>query len=166
MRALGFFGFRGRTGRARFWLGVAILAPSLVALFIGLYAYSMSFPGAYENGGPTPWPSDPVGIALAILWFAGLAAVLIGGLAVTIRRLHDRDKAWWWIAPFVVVPNALYAGAQYLMETTEGQGNALPFLLEFGYAALTIWALIELGLLRGTPGDNPYGPDPLAGPSP
>jgi uncharacterized membrane protein YhaH (DUF805 family) len=160
MRALGFFSFRGRTGRAGFWLGAAILAPSLVALFIILYAYSMSFPGAYENGGPTPWPSDPLGMALAIAWFAALAAVLIGSLAVTIRRLHDRGKAWWWIVPFVVLPNALYAGAQYLMETTESPGNAVPFLLEFGYAALTLWALIELGFLRGSHDDNPYGPDP------
>jgi uncharacterized membrane protein YhaH (DUF805 family) len=28
--------------------------------------------------------------------------------------------------------------------------------------ALTVWALIELGLLRGTSGLNDYGPDPLA----
>jgi uncharacterized membrane protein YhaH (DUF805 family) len=27
--------------------------------------------------------------------------------------------------------------------------------------AISIWALVELGFLRGTPGPNQYGPDPL-----
>jgi uncharacterized membrane protein YhaH (DUF805 family) len=29
--------------------------------------------------------------------------------------------------------------------------------------AISVWALVELGFLRGTPGDNAYGPDPLRG---
>jgi uncharacterized membrane protein YhaH (DUF805 family) len=27
---------------------------------------------------------------------------------------------------------------------------------------VALWFLIELGCMRGTPGDNRYGPDPLA----
>lgn len=37
----------------------------------------------------------------------------------------------------------------------------------FGLAslAISIWALVELGFLRGTVGANRYGPDPLASPA-
>jgi len=47
-----------------------------VGLFLAFYAYALSFPGAYENGGPTPWPSDPLGIAGAVAWFAGMCRLM------------------------------------------------------------------------------------------
>ena len=31
--------------------------------------------------------------------------------------------------------------------------------------AITVWAIVELGFLRGTLGPNRYGPDPLAPPA-
>jgi uncharacterized membrane protein YhaH (DUF805 family) len=34
-------------------------------------------------------------------------------------------------------------------------------LLYLGGFGILIWAVIELGCLRGTPGANRYGPDPL-----
>ncbi len=55
------------------------------------------------------------------------------GLAVTVKRSHDRDKSGWWIL-IALIP---LIGA--------------------------IWFLIEFGFLRGTPGPNRFGPDPLAG---
>ena len=39
--------------------------------------------------------------------------------------------------------------------------------MEFGFVlhlvsfAITVWAFVELGCLRGTVGPNQYGPDPL-----
>jgi uncharacterized membrane protein YhaH (DUF805 family) len=38
----------------------------------------------------------------------------------------------------------------------------LPLLFELGSVAISIWALVELGCLRGTAGTNQYGPVPLA----
>ena len=35
-------------------------------------------------------------------------------------------------------------------------------LLQLANLALSIWALVELGCLDGTPGWNRYGPDPTA----
>jgi uncharacterized membrane protein YhaH (DUF805 family) len=35
-------------------------------------------------------------------------------------------------------------------------------LCEFAGYALSLWALVELGFLRGTAGENHFGPDPLA----
>ena len=53
-------------------------------------------------------------------------------LAVSVKRWHDRDKSGWWVLI-----------------------NLLPVI---GW----LWALIDNGLLRGTPGPNRYGEDPLA----
>lgn len=54
-------------------------------------------------------------------------------LATQVKRWHDRDKSGWWIL-IVFIP--IIGG---------------------------IWQFIEVGCLRGTIGDNTYGPDPLGG---
>ena len=154
------FSFRGRIGRAKYWLYAAIAIPALAALYVAFFAYAMSFPGAYENGGPTPLPSDPFGIAGTILWALVLVALLVGGVAVTVKRLHDRDKAWWWLLVFAIAPDLLYGFGQYRVET--GDVSDGPFVFLFAALALAVWAFVELGCLRGTVGDNRFGPDPLA----
>jgi uncharacterized membrane protein YhaH (DUF805 family) len=37
----------------------------------------------------------------------------------------------------------------------------LGFVLHLVAFAITVWAFVELGCLRGTVGPNQYGPDPL-----
>jgi uncharacterized membrane protein YhaH (DUF805 family) len=54
------------------------------------------------------------------------------GLAGLAKRWHDRDKSGWWAL--------------------------VSFIPMIGW----LWALIVAGFLRGTPGPNRYGPDPLA----
>jgi uncharacterized membrane protein YhaH (DUF805 family) len=75
-------------------------------------------------------------------------------LALGAKRLHDRDKSAWWLLLFYVLPGALgnigpYAGGPDIVFTVAS-------------LAVSLWALVELGFLRGTPGTNRYGPDPLA----
>ena len=53
------------------------------------------------------------------------------GLAISAKRWHDRDKSAWWIL-IGLIP--IIGG---------------------------IWILVELGFLKGTDGENRYGPDPL-----
>jgi uncharacterized membrane protein YhaH (DUF805 family) len=53
-------------------------------------------------------------------------------LAISAKRWHDRDKPAWWV--FVML---------------------IPVI---GW----LWGLIENGLLRGTPGTNRFGPEPLS----
>ena len=60
-------------------------------------------------------------------------AVLWSALAIQVKRWHDRDKSAWWL----------------LM-------NLVPVIG-------ALWVFIECGCLRGTEGQNQYGPDPLAG---
>ncbi|HWD49749.1 MAG TPA: DUF805 domain-containing protein [Rhizomicrobium sp.] len=158
-----FFSFHGRINRARFWIYLAIVIPFLMFMMMAFFAYAMSVPGAYENGGPTPFPHGPIGIAIAILFFAVLAAVAVSGFAVSVKRLHDRDQSGWWVLVFIVLPNMLWAVWQ-TRAATMGGANVGGFAVLCGLAAfaLSIWALIELGCLRGTAGDNRFGPDPLA----
>ncbi|WP_137389326.1 DUF805 domain-containing protein [Rhodoligotrophos defluvii] len=52
-------------------------------------------------------------------------------LCIHIKRCHDRDQSGWWVL--------------------------LLFIPVVGF----LWALINLGLLEGTPGPNRFGPDPL-----
>ncbi|MFO1131530.1 MAG: DUF805 domain-containing protein [Hyphomicrobiales bacterium] len=58
-------------------------------------------------------------------------AVIYPSIVVTAKRWHDRGKSGWWTL-ILLVP---IIGA--------------------------IWMLVECGFLRGTQGDNQYGPDPL-----
>ncbi len=47
----------------------------------------------------------------------------------------------------------------------DAETNSTPVavaILQFARMAVLLWALVELGFLRGTIGGNPYGPDPVA----
>jgi uncharacterized membrane protein YhaH (DUF805 family) len=155
--------FRGRASRLQFWVVVAIVVPALMALVLVFWVYALSIPGAYENGGPTPIPTGPLGIAGMIIWFAALAGLVAAFLAAAIRRLHDRGKAWWWIMGFVAAPDLLIAYFFSRPVALDGPSvRTLAQLCGFAGFGLSVWALVELGFLRGTSGDNLFGPDPLA----
>ncbi|HEY2069277.1 MAG TPA: DUF805 domain-containing protein [Rhizomicrobium sp.] len=152
------FGLRGRLPRAGYWIYVAIAAPLFVGLILIYYMYAMSFPGAYENGGPTPWPTGVLGTLGAVVYFAALGSLVYAGLAVAIKRLHDRDKGAGWAVLFLIMPPAILVGLQELIDS----GHPLPVPLHYISYALYLWALVELGFLRGDSGANQFGPDPLA----
>lgn len=81
-------------------------------------------------------PADGYGFesqGIGIFGLLSLVPMIWGGLAGQVKRWHDRDKSGW----FVLI-------------------NFIPFIG-------AIWALVELGFLRGTPGPNRFGPDPLGG---
>jgi uncharacterized membrane protein YhaH (DUF805 family) len=127
------FSFNGRIRRSHYWLaaigsGVAIGVVAGVILTVTGAAASMAGRG---GGGPMA----TIGILLYCLILA--LAVYIG-LALQVKRWHDRDKSWVWI--FITVIPLIGA----------------------------IWALVELGFLDGTQGPNKYGPSPkgIAGPAP
>src|SRR5215207_6214823 len=81
---------------------------------------------------------DPEQIAAAMGPVASVVILVFAviatwiSIAVAVKRYHDRNKSGWWVL-IVFVP--VIGG---------------------------LWYLIECGFLRGTPGPNSYGPDPLA----
>ena len=133
------FSFRGRINRAKYWLAVLIYV-----IYLGILA-SIAYWHELEGG------------AFVALAFLGLP-VWVSGFAVGIKRLHDRDKSGWWILLFYFGPQVLNG----LASAASGNEEILSLLLSTAGFALTIWAFVELGFLRGTPGPNRFGPDPLA----
>ena len=97
-------------------------------------------------------------LMLWVIAFILFIAVTWSSLAVGVKRLHDRDKSGWWILLFWLGPSLL-GGWQ---STGPNMGGGLVLSLAAGVIA--IWGFVELGCLRGTPGPNQYGPDPLAYP--
>ncbi|HEY5963006.1 MAG TPA: DUF805 domain-containing protein [Xanthobacteraceae bacterium] len=127
----------GRINRAKFWIAI-LLFTVLNVLSTGMVLASGSNTLIILNG------------IISLL-------VAASGILVGIKRLHDRNKSgWWvllyWLAPFVMLSVGFAGGLPEIMV------NIVGFLA----LAIGLWSLIELGGLRGTIGQNKYGPDPLA----
>lgn len=125
------FSFEGRINRAKFWLvTIAVDVVFLVIVGILMAATGLSIDPA--TGVPSMGSGGiVVGVILAVLYIA----LIWIGLALSVKRYHDRNKSGWWVL-IVFVP--VIGG---------------------------LWFFVEAGCLRGTVGPNQYGPDPLAGPA-
>ena len=74
---------------------------------------------------------DILGDSGALLVILNLIFSFWAHLAINIKRWHDRNKSGWWV------------------------------LIELIPLIGAVWALVELGFLKGTYGKNRFGPDPL-----
>ena len=108
MRLRTFVSFGGRVPRSTFCVG-SILVLVLLSVLFG--------------------PIDSAARAGSVLLSLAASWAL---LALTVKRLHDRDKSPAWLLLALV-----------------------PLLGP-------VWLLVELACLPGTPGENRYGADPLA----
>jgi uncharacterized membrane protein YhaH (DUF805 family) len=147
------FGFNGRINRGKYWLAVLIYMIVWTVFIAGslIWLGGMNIDNLLRLAG-----------AGILIWLIGLILLILGtwsGLAVGIKRLHDRDKSGWWILLFWLGPGVL---GSWQASTPDLGGG---FILSLAAAAIAIWAFVELGCLRGTPGPNQYGPDPLGNPA-
>jgi len=129
------FGFQGRINRAKYWIAT-ITYISLTIAVVGL-GFFFRF--------------NAIFFIIAAIAFI---AVTVSGIAVGLKRLHDRNMSGWWLLVFYLLPAVL-----------DGIGRAIgvPLIFSLAGSAISIWALVVLGFLRGTSGANQYGPDPLGG---
>ena len=135
-KLLSYFSFAGRTKRQRYWL--TSLAMYGVLLVTGLIAVLVPL----------------IGGILALIVFI---AILWAMLALSTRRLHDRNKSGWWLVAMYLPVGLVSAFAAAVSVAEPDAGSAIGLLsLPF-----TIWAFIELGCMKGTSGSNRFGPDPL-----
>ena len=109
------FRFSGRIGRLQWNLGQVLifflcLIPVLTMVEIREGSVQYRMPGYHI-----------LGLFVLTTWI---------NLAVSVQRLHDRDKSGFWLIPMLLIPGGF------------------------------IWMIIELGFLRGTPGPNRFGPPP------
>jgi len=172
------FEFSGRINRAKMWLFLLVMigwnALTFVVVAFGFdwTEFFASFRAQIHPGGEhldwsaLAWPSlqsaqATLAVAILILMFF---LACWANLAVTTKRLHDRDRSIWWLVPFIFLPwvlswTQMLAGP--LLGFTPNVLMAAGFcgLLSF---VLDVWAFIELFCLRGTTGTNRFGPDPLS----
>ena len=141
------FNFKGRINRGKYWLAILIFV--IISLVMGTIGYIADQAMAFQ--------------LLNLIVSIGL---FIAGLAVGIKRLHDRDKSGWWLLLFYILPSVLFIiGAViffYGLGAEEAGGVIGGTVVYLLGAAVLIWAIVELGCLRGTEGPNRFGPDPLA----
>ncbi|MEW9856804.1 DUF805 domain-containing protein [Novosphingobium sp. M1R2S20] len=129
--------FTGRSRRMEFWafalLNVIVYA--IITAIILATTGSVAAFGDVESAGYSAMMSLFFGGAglLYVIWWL---ATIIPGLAVTVRRLHDRDMSGWWYLGFIIAS----------------------FVPLVGLVASIAFFVIML--LPGTPGPNRYGPDP------
>jgi uncharacterized membrane protein YhaH (DUF805 family) len=129
------FTFQGRINRAPYWTAIVIYVVTM--LIVATLAFLLALGSAFF-------------IVLLIVYIP----LVVSGVMVGIKRLHDRDRSGWWLAVFYLLPFALNV-------VSYGLGD-LGFIVSLAGFAVSIWGLVELGFLRGTAGPNRYGPDPLA----
>jgi len=143
-----YFDFAGRSRRMEFWmfqlLNLLVSMIFLGVLFSG-FPWSDLMNDTAPDFGPNPTPGEIFGIFGPMFWLgSGLymlwaLAILIPGIAVTVRRLHDRDISGWWYAGLFI------AG----------------FIPIVNIVAMIGWlVLLVILFLPGTTGLNRYGPDP------
>ena len=109
------FSFRGRINRLPYWI------VTLILVGIG---------GASGQSVTLHGPDNPMTISLALIMLATFIIGVWVGLAIQVKRWHDRDKSGYW---------ALL--------------NLVPVL---GW----IWVIVECGLMPGSAGANRFGNDP------
>jgi uncharacterized membrane protein YhaH (DUF805 family) len=103
-----------------------------------------------------------LGAMLRVLWILGLPlliGVIWASTSIAARRLHDRGKSAWWLLLYQGVPLVLDLLRLGMMRdpATSGAAAGLGFI---GFC-IAMWVLVDLGFLRGKPGANRFGDDPL-----
>lgn len=135
--------FKGRASRAEFWLFIAfsVVFPKLAATL----SHAVDSVGAFAQ-----WTQFLLMLALAS-----------PSIAVTVRRLHDRDKSGWWALLLHGTLWAMVVGSVLVFAFSE-PGFLAAFAMMLGFA-IVIWMSVVLAR-RGTRGPNRYGDDPVASP--
>lgn len=128
--------FKGRSRRMEFWMfalmNLIVSGILLTLMFIGGFGPEQ-LAGLEAGATPDFGITFYIGAGLMVLWSL---AILIPGIAVTVRRLHDRNMSGWWYLGILIASFIPFVG----------------MLVSLGYLVLMV--------LPGTEGPNRFGSDP------
>lgn len=153
---------RGRISRKVWWLGAIGLA--IIAIIVNAILA--------VAGATTGLSRSTFGLGLIML--ISIAVLFWPYYALTLKRLHDRGRPealfWIFIAPLVLSAALVMMGVTGEMGLAKLFGHSAPAFQPNGLgrsiavvsAGVKLWALVELGFLKGQSGENAHGPDPLA----
>ena len=167
-----FTSFDGRISRKTWWLGTIVIFVAALVLYLILSIVMGTGFSAMMDPEKVMQPGFMESQMKSASWRQLISLVILGYpvTALMSKRLNDRDRPSWfkWLfwAPTVLTTLAGIAGMGYSMADVGGVMMPTPTTLTTGLTILGfligLWALIELGFLRGTEGPNQYGNDPLA----
>ena len=129
--------FSGRSRRIEFWIFALLNVVVYTVITAIMMGSGLSVAALEDAGNAGPMAMVPMlfggfGV-LAFIWWL---VTLVPGIAVTVRRLHDRDLSGWWYLGFVVL-------------------SLVPVI-----GVIASIAMLVVLLLPGTPGPNRFGLDP------
>lgn len=145
--------FTGRSPRAEYWW--YLLAVSVVGFLLGLVDRTLLVSLRFANYGP-------LGLAFTL-------AIIVPGLAVMARRMHDVDRSGWWslVKAFgYAVSFWVAAGARQQLQGLPAMSQAMSnvlisvFIIALTVLICAVIAFYAFLMTRGTVGPNRYGPDP------
>lgn len=153
--------FSGRASRAEFWWFFLFV---LIVYFVAMIALGAAGGAAAMNPGAAILGGGfgVLSIFVIVFWLA----LFIPTLAVQIRRLHDINRSGWWLGAFwllylvymAVTFRSLFRGTlDGTPPTMSGLAGAMVIAL-----AMFVYSIVLLVFfcMRGTKGDNRFGPDP------
>jgi uncharacterized membrane protein YhaH (DUF805 family) len=143
------FSFNGRLARKPYWLtGLGVT----VGLFVWILLVSFALALVMVAGGAPESAFAPVSGPLKLLYQLLTLPFYWPILALSLKRLHDIGQGWGLLAPLLVL-----LVLQVALDIAGNEQGSLMAML----AGTGAWVVI--GCIKGTPGPNQYGPDPLAG---
>lgn len=134
----------GRIGRQLWWIGHIILA--VIGLVVTLIFASLF---------------GQMSFATRLLNFIYVLIVAYPAYAVSAKRFQDRNKSGALGAILIGIAILSTLFQLFGIGTDPMHPGAISMTLSLAVLIVAIWYLIELGILRGTVGDNQYGPDPV-----
>jgi len=149
--------FDGRISRKGFWMG--FLGLIAIVLIAGWGMISVL----------------PGGIVLTLAQIILSVGILYIWSAVVVKRLHDRDKpavpwAVIFLAPGVLLQiMSMFKIGYRAVEIADVEfmvPDTSTTMVMWLSMAVGLWMVVELGFLKGTPGENSFGPDPVGGTAP
>ena len=166
----------GRIGRQTWWIGGIILA--VINLVISMLLLPIIGLGGPNMAALMQAQADPQAIAamaasaVQTSAWASLVLFLIfayPAYCLSLKRRHDKNSdgkdvlAYFALTLLLLLVQAF--GLGYTMTDVGGVMLPMPSTLFSGLGLITgvfgIYLLVVLGFLKGTDGDNSYGPDPL-----
>lgn len=147
------FGFHGRINRAQYWLYNVAASVGGILLLI---AAELMFGGSKAT---IPF--------VGLLFLLVMAALTWVGLALQVKRFHDRGRSGYWalapMLPLAMIFSTMLGGVASGATPESLAPQVMPW---FGLSMLIgLWFFVDLGLLAGADGPNKYGDPPGSAPS-
>ena len=148
------FSFKGRANRQQYWFGSTGVGFAGFMMIFGAIMMAAPLPGA-----PKGDTGSPMLLLLALPVFA---LMMWAGLAIQVKRFHDRNQPGWLVAlqaiPGFGVGSAVFSAILANQSPMELGASVQPYVM-LGWL-INFAFFINLGCMTGTDGPNKYGDPP------